>query len=342
MASAKRKADDIEHEGQRFRDRKSIEDRRRFELEEIDHQSDLIERALGRKLEEMIDEQGSVDYVGQKAIEYNANDRESLNERSINQDWLRRFFRYVADVDEKTILNVFAEALSEAAIRTRPLLSPRALDTLRFFEPHTHQMFVRCANLVGIFGAVPRSFLERHARTTEWELDLPLMIEMGLLKNESQSYLECAVGRVRVTLSFDPSVKDEIAVVRLTSVGRSIVGLLNKTHRLIGDPTNFKGHLVELFNLQIELGLNADVAVVMGQTLVSELSSSEMLETQISLDRNRVLVKQEKLNYGEGFGVPLDFYFEDLAQDNSDLASALLKEFQEFDARQASALKRSD
>ena len=109
---------DIADEHERARERTAIAERRKHEIEELDHRIGLIERARGRVLNEIAHTQQSIEYVAQKAIEYNAAELDSCEERDVEQDWLRRFFRYAAEVDEKTILDIFAKALSDCAATT--------------------------------------------------------------------------------------------------------------------------------------------------------------------------------------------------------------------------------
>lgn len=272
---------DIADEHERARERTAITERRKHEIEELDHRIGLIERARGRVLDEIAHTQQSIEYVAQKAIDYNAAESESCEERDIEQDWLRRFFRYAAEVDEKKILDIFAKALSDSVIRGRALLSPRALDTLRFFESYSFEMFRLCADVVGMFETVPRGFLERHTTNVGQGLDLSLMLEMGLIKNDVQRNLNAVIGGFDLSFYYPPANRAQIEIVRLTHVGRSIAGLMNGAHRDLIDPVTFEGSPDALLELQKAFGLSPRVAKDLGRSLVATLADADGIEVQV-------------------------------------------------------------
>jgi hypothetical protein len=339
LAEAEQIRLDVAAEGERKRNRTAIADRRQFELEEIEHRRALIERARGRVLDEIAHQQAAIEYVGDRAFTLNAADPEKSEERVIEDDWLRRFYRYAAEVDERTILEIFAQALSDAAIRTKPLLSPRALDTLRFFEPHTKTMFETCAQAVGAFEALPRGFLENHAGRLGRDLDLSLLLEMGLLKYEKQSHYLVIIGGFRLHFYFGPAKRDEFELVRLTHVGRSIAGLFSPELRRLGDPLSFPGSGEDLLALQESLALGPETALSLGKSLVAMLSNVEEVEFLASVD-GRDRLKGAKTRYHDPFGlVPMDL--SGLSDQARALVSCLLEEFGDYDSGQRHALREA-
>lgn len=338
VATAEQIKLDIADEHQRARERTAIEERRRYELAEVDHRLSLIERARGRVLDEIAHTQQSIEYVAQKAIEYNAAEVDSRDEREIEQDWLRRFFRYAAEVDERKVLDIFARALSDSAIRGRALLSPRALDTLRFFESHSFEMFRLCAGVVGMFEAVPYGFLQRHAYNVGVELDLSLMLEMGLIKNDVQQSLNVVMGGFDLSFYFPPGHRSRIEVVRLTHVGRSIAGLVNGAHRQLVDPITFKGTPDALLELQKALGLNAVIAKDIGRSLVAALADGDGIEIQVRVCREQ-RYRNIKTNYDDPFGVTNAIDLSGLSAEGQTLAAIVISELVDFDTNQLDAMR---
>lgn len=340
LAEAEQIRLDIAAEGERRRQRNAIADRREFEIEELKHRHALIERARGRVLDEIAHTQAAIEYVGERAFTVNARDPEKVEERTIEDDWLRRFFRYVAEVDEKTILDIFAHALSDAAIRTRPLLSPRALDTLRFFEPHTKAMYEACASAIGAFDALPRGFLENYMYGLGRELDISLLIEMGLLKYEKQSHYLVIIGGFHLQAFFGPASRDELELVKLTHVGRSIAGLLRPEFRRLGDPLSFAGPADKLLDLQTALSLTPEMARGLGKSLVAMLSNLEGVELLVRVNRDERF-KGRKAGYDDPFGLGTSLDLSGLSDQARQLVGCLLEEFRDFDTTQRHALREA-
>ncbi|MFZ2997231.1 DUF2806 domain-containing protein [Sphingobium sp.] len=329
---------DIADEHERARERTAIAERRKHEIEELDHRIGLIERARGRVLNEIAHTQQSIEYVAQKAIEYNAAELDSCEERDVEQDWLRRFFRYAAEVDEKTILDIFAKALSDSAIRGRALLSPRALDTLRFFESYSFEMFRLCAGVVGMFETVPRGLLERHAHNVGQDLDLSLMLEMGLIKNDVQRNLNAVIGGFDLSFYYPPANRAQIEIVRLTHVGRSIAGLMNGAHRELIDPVTFEGSPDALLELQKALGLTPRVAKDLGRSLVATLADADGIEVQVRVCRQQ-RYRNTKTNYDDPFGVTASIDLSGLSQETRALAAIVISELVDFDTNQLESMR---
>lgn len=338
VATAEQIKLDIADEHQRARERTAIAERRQQEIEELDHRIGLIERARGRVLDEIAHSQKSIEYVAQKAIEYNAADVDANEERDIEQDWLRRFFRYAAEVDEKTVLDIFAKALSDSAIRGRTLLSPRALDTLRFFESYSFEMFRLCASITGMFEAIPSGLLERHAHNVGEDLNLPLMLEMGLIKKDVQKHLSAIIGGFDLSFYYPPANRAQIEVVRLTHVGRSIAGLMSGAHRELIDPVTFEGSPDALLKLQMALGLSPRVAKDLGKSLVATLADADGIEVQVRVCRQQ-RYRSIKTNYDDPFGVTDAIDLSGLSDEARALAAIVISELVDFDTNQLDAMR---
>lgn len=77
---------DIADERARDRQRTAIVERRQYELEEVDHRIALIERARGRVLADIALTQQSLEYVAEKAIEFNETEPEQTEGREVEPD----------------------------------------------------------------------------------------------------------------------------------------------------------------------------------------------------------------------------------------------------------------
>lgn len=304
---------------------------------DIDPERALQARGLGRTIDALAHEQRAVEFALDTAFALHAAEPDDEPRRRVEDDWLRRFFRYVSDVDDTTILEIFAQALNEAALKKRTLLSPKALDTLRFFDLETLKMFEFCADHIGAFDSLPRGFLERHAYNRGVELDLPLMIEMDLVKTETQSHYLAIIGGFKMSLNYDPTSRDEVSLVRLTHVGRCIAALKKPEHRLLGDPQEFKGASQELLRLQEALALDAKVAATLGRSIVAELANAQSLDLHIRLEGKQVQ-RSKKAGHGDGFGLDWACPLAALGECNAAYVRAFLDEFADFDTNQAGQL----
>lgn len=222
---------DIAHQGERRRQEDLTGDRRQQELAEVEHQYELRNRVAGRLLAQWEAEQRAVEWVASRAVLITEGDPDREQERDLDDDWLRRFFKYVAEVDEEQVLEILAQALADAAIRTKPLISARALDTLRFFEQDTLAMFRYCATKVGLFGMVPQHFVDVLANMNGLALDLSLMIEMGLVKIERRQTLTFPIGDLHLSFSTGPGGHYDIEAVKLAINGLSL-GSINPASEL--------------------------------------------------------------------------------------------------------------
>lgn len=280
---------DIAQTGDMKRQNTSHEERRRQELREVEHQVQVHElwlRGAQRLGEQVIDEQKRVEWVGGRAIEIANADPDRDKSRDIPDDWLKRFFKYVSEVDDEDILELLARCLADAAFPRRTILSPKALDTLRFFEHSSYEMFKFCAMTITPTEACPADFLENRAKKLNLsfggrEFDLALMIELGLVKEDRRKHFSLRLGQAFVTFSYDAGVNHEFRVFQLTYVGRSIAALIDKrlgrleTHLRALDTSS------DVVSLQQSAGLDEEMARSLGRCLVSQLADTSPTDINV-------------------------------------------------------------
>lgn len=343
-ARAKETLLDAEHAGNIKRAREVIEERRRHEFDEIEHRLTLLRRATGRVDIEMIHEQESVEYVFRKAIENNSQDPNKAQERDINQDWLRRFFKYVADVDEKTILDVLAEALNQAAIKGPPVLSAKALDTLRFFDIDTLKMLQFFSHEIGPFRFAPAEYIRARARKRNININLTLLMELGLIKEDRLKYFEIRLGSFYINFSYDAGERFDFSLISLTIVGKSISALLNKQLRVLEEELALPGASSSLLDLQISVGLTKDTARDLGTALISELAESWAIgvEVLLYLDKPTEALTSERRNLKDPFGLSRIKYLNQLSDSNRDIVNNFVDPFNYFDEKQLPTIVRKD
>lgn len=326
---------EISHQGERRRLAESIQDRRHQELREVEHRYELQQRVAGRLLAQWEAEQKAVEWVASKAVQLTERDPERDQERELDDDWLRRFFKYVAEVDERQVLEVLAQALSDASIRSKPLISPRALDTLRFFERDTLDMFRFAAVETGMFDMVPQHFLRRRAEEKGRDFDLGLMVEMGLLKSERNQTLFVPIGDLRLRFSTGVGGNYDFEAIRLTQVGKSIAGLLEAPLKPLLAAFGGTERLVDVWEMQRKAGIEQGAVRKLATQIVSEIyavdnldiaalvTSGPMPELVFDCRRKRALLDPFRLG---GLST-----VDGLAEDNRAAVAEFVDVFEDFD-----------
>lgn len=263
---------DKAHEGTIRRQQELDKNRREEEKKEVVHYTELQElwlRAIGRTREQIVDEQKRLEWVSTKSISFVESDPDRNKARDIPDDWLKRFLKYAAEVDEIEILEILAKGLAAAAIRSRPILSPKALDTLRFFELQSYNMFTACAQSMANFEYVPVDMLTNSLYVRKIDLDLALMIELGLIKEVRQKFLSYHIGDMFITFSYDTGVNNDFAVIQLTYVGRSISYLQDRRALELGEA--LLAHKITKSHIEIQqkLGFTPEVAIRLARYLIA-------------------------------------------------------------------------
>jgi len=194
-------------------------------------------------------------------------------------------------------------------------------------------MFSFCADLIGTFDAVPHGFLERRANNAGRELDMALMLEMGLIKYERQSHYNALIAGFDLSFYYAPSSRSQIEVARLTHVGRSIAGLFKPEYRQLGDPLAYGGTREEMLRLQKALALNGAVAKDLGRSIVASLSDAAGIDVQVRVNRQQRF-RGTKEAYDDPFGLTDAIDLSGLSDETRQLALVVISELLDFDVNQ--------
>lgn len=331
---------DIAHEGEIRRRRDLEEERRHQERKEIAHRVELTElarRGMHRIEEQIIDEQRRLEWIASRSLGIADSDPDRDNAREIPDDWLKRFFKYAADVDEGTILEVLAQCLAAAAIRSRPILSPKALDTLRFFDLRSYHMFAFSVGAMAPFEYLPADMLESEAAKFSVDLDLALMVELGLLKENRQKFATFNIADMVCTFSYDSGVNSEFRVYQLTYVGRSIADLMDQRAARLSKARNSGAASEELIKLQMSLGLNADLVKSLARYLIAQMADTGDCDITVrSVSRG-----SEGESFSARRSLPIDEFplapmqsLDFVDANTKELARFFLTEFEDFNRNQ--------
>ena len=342
------------HKGELRRSQLSREAARKEELIEREHRRNLqaledelelrrglMARGFERIASEVEAGQRSVEWVAEEAVRILASDPANQRARPLDDDWLMRFCKYASEVDEQTILAVLARALADASIRGRPLISPRALDTVRFFEPHTKKMFDYAGRHIALFSAVPSHYFERDPKAKEYELNLPLLVEMGLLKYERSRVFSFNIGEIFFSFTFKPGANFEFDAIKLTQIGSELYGLSYPAARELQSIGGKPLPDARVWPLQTKFAISEKEVAFLAISLIQEMCDQGGLRTCVlhrSMPANRTIYDAERPQANLPFAIelPSDIEFAEAA--NKTLVEVFLKEFRDFDQHQLPAL----
>ena len=156
-------------------------ERRKQELEEIDHQAVklLAQQRLKRLVVEMAREQANFEAIATRSLQLIEYDPQSDHARDIDDDWMFKFARYAQDVSDKDIQELWARILSSAAIEGAQLLSPAALQTMSLIDRASATDFEKFCRVFATFGVYP-SHRDALSRETQ-HINLGNLRELGLI-----------------------------------------------------------------------------------------------------------------------------------------------------------------
>lgn len=269
-------------------------------------------------------------YVADKAEEVAEERAADAEARPLSDDWLDRFFRYVADVDEKDVLDTLAKGLAEAATRDKPLLSPRALDALRFFQKDTYDLFSRCSSILSVLGYVPLGFFDDEDYDFG-PVQLEHLLENGLAKIETMNYYALPLGDFLINFSYQADERFNFEIVRLTQIGREIAGLINNELREVPkllSAGSLSGHLL---HFQLRNGVTDGVVQRVAQALLRTMSDRWSIETTIFLrsdDANKRVGAAVREKFESPFAIPRP---ENIGNGSDRFLDVVLNMFNDFD-----------
>ncbi|MDN2583220.1 hypothetical protein [Aquibium sp. ELW1220] len=308
------------------------------DLEVVDEQADarrrigraVTDRGIARMLYEIEKREDRFERVFKKGIGYATRTSGSETARPLRDDWLDRFFRYVADVDEEAVLDVLAKALSEAASRDKPLTSPRALDTIRYFQPDSYEIFVKSSALLMLLGCLPVGFFDGDKGIIN-ENALEVLLEAGLVKIETSRFYVVPVGDFIITFNYRNAERFNFDIVRLTQIGREIAGIIDNEMRQLPNAIKFSGKVGELLSYQVNGGLTTGTIGHVAQALKRSMADRWAIETTV-----RIRTKTENKTIFDGFRAefkdPFAITIAERAGNESDsYLDAFVRFFDDFD-----------
>jgi hypothetical protein len=171
----------IETQAEIDHNRALTDNRRRTELEEIEHEGRvaLAHRRLDRMLIEMAYEQASFEAIYRESLRLIEHAPDGDNAREIDDDWMFKFARFAQHVSDTDVQRLWAKILSSAAIEVRPKLSAAALQIMSLLDKKAAGDFEKFVAVVHTLGLYPA-----HGKMSEREpqnIDLANLKELGLL-----------------------------------------------------------------------------------------------------------------------------------------------------------------
>jgi hypothetical protein len=287
---------------------------------------------LARTLDEIISTQERLEKLVIGAGYRLEGDADNDKPRGVDDDWLRRFFKYAADVTDEQVMDVLEQALADSAVDERPLASPRALDTLRFFQRRTVNMFRYLSRHIIVFGAVPAAYFDRDPEGKT--LDLALMMEMGLCKFERNRSFRFSVGMLTFNFTFKPGERAEHDLIRLTHVGKEIAGLMDPDTRVLQDISAGYVPNEETWRLQQKFGLSQQTTRNLTLSLIMDVCDQSGLRVEVYRAKNGTnhsVQERHRESAREPFGLDVAASLDGLEDLNQKLVQGLVDEFKNFD-----------
>jgi hypothetical protein len=242
--------------------------------------------AVGQAFDEMRTELRRSDLTSIEALRLAEADPESDSARPIDDDWLMNFFKYARDVSEPQVRHVLSRALADAAIPHRPVISPRALDTARFFDADSFAIFNAVARHLSLFGAIPRNYFEvDQSLKKSLGIHLDMLNEMGLIRTDKTKSYTIEIGDVIITFVYGVSEQFEFSTVKLTKIGREIAGLWDSTIRRMYEALAFGKSQLELWHIQQKLGISEQDVKNITLSLISDIGDTWALNIKAYMRR---------------------------------------------------------
>ena len=298
-----------------------------------------VTRAVGRFQSELLREQDNVEIIADQSLLLANSDPDREKTKALDDDWLLRFFQYAAKVDDAQLQAVMARALADAAIADRPVISHRAIDTIRFLERQSYRAFGFAARELTRFGAVPRGYFSLKHLAMPEEFDLSNLMEIELVKSERHKSTDLQIGPVSFLLTFAPRETFAFELISLTQIGREIAALMIPEVRErfgMGLPRALGQ---KVWTIQCALGLDAENVRSAAVATVQEASDGWALAIEVY--QRELDGSTRTLFGGSRDAIENPFGITDLAVDGpqddrrvNDLVQIVVNEFRHFDEHQ--------
>ncbi len=232
------------------RARALTDERRRLELEEIQHDEAkaLAQRRLNRMLIEMAREEANFEAIAARSLKQIEHDPDGDKTREIDDDWLFKFARYAQTVSDSEIQELWARILASEAIEGRKGVSAAALQTMSLLDKKTAKDFENFCRAYIAFGFYPA-----HRRCFQYEsqdINLRALRELGLI--EESTARGYSFPEFDMKLGAEPALDLLHTHMGMTQRGAELANaLFQQTDMCLGDELEMK-YLKDVIFVQLE------------------------------------------------------------------------------------------
>lgn len=343
-AKAQQKLLDVKHAGEIRRAKEQNDFRRIQEIEELDHMRALTERALGRLKTDLEAEQRIVEQIIDHSVKKIEEKYKYDEARDIDADWLRIFFNYASKVTEQQLMDVLSQALADAAVRGKPIIPNKALDSLRFFDQNSIECFKFVAKVLSRIGSANDNYLEKAANRDRIIFSIDSMEELGLIKYDHSYYRRIRIGNFYLIISCDIGSLFRFDSLKLTQAGQAIASLFNPTWKKLIESYPFGLPDDEFWEAQKDAGIDEIDAEILARTILSEVCDMTRVEFEIFRFENSRMMdvyKVERLEIDQPFGFFFDYEHE-ISSQNKLAIESFINVFNEFDQTTSKKIRRKD
>jgi Protein of unknown function (DUF2806) len=299
---------------------------------------EFLKRGIGRSFDQITTEQRRVEAIAVEALQLVEADPEGDNPREIDDDWLMNFFKYASEVSEARVRQILLNrALADAAIKCRPIISPRALDTVRFFEKESLCVFKKVARHLSLFGAVPRNYFSYDQDIRELGQNLDMLNEMGLIRSDKVDFFTLEIGNFIVTFVYGASERFDFDTIKMTKIGRELAGLLDPTTRSLSKAFGFGSSHLDLWNLQQKLNISEQDVKNVTISLISDICDTWAFDIHVSIrrrDKPESVYNSYRANARDEIKIEIDPKKYFLDNYNESLVHVILSAFEYFNENQ--------
>jgi hypothetical protein len=232
IAKNKAKADAIRIEAAIKTDRALTDERRRRELEEIDHQAEMAEKELlvsqrvNRVYVEFAREEANLQAIASASLRITEQDPDRNEAREIEEDWIFKFANYAQEVSDRRVQQWWSRILSSAAIGGKPLLSPAALQAMSLLNKNGANDFEKCCRVFAAFGFYPLA--GKSFDNEIQDIDLRNLSEVGLIAETARdkySFADFDLARGREAARFSLLHSQLVLTQRGAQIAQAVFGV---------------------------------------------------------------------------------------------------------------------
>ena len=338
----------IEAENELKIERYRNDQRREEDIKEVIHQENLRiiaekARAAADMIQRKFSDQNSSNIIDVMKLSIDFRDKIiDEPERDLAEDWLLRFLSYAASVDDAQLREVLAKALADSLSLERPMISFKAIDTIRFMDEEIRNSFDFVMRNLAISGRVPECYFETRFAGTPADLNVTLLIEAGLIKITRTKNISFFVGNFRFVCSISANSSHYLAVLEFTKIGKEISGIIEPLVRKRFDNLGFDVDVKGINGCQSRFGLSLNDVARHARALVQDVSDIGGLTFSVKYHK----IFEEKVSVvsisdsirgrvEDPIGLRLPNLTEyDISAEDISLAAAYIAEIVDFDENQ--------